>query len=100
MCIRDRIEQIGVTDLSIDRKNYEISQQEIASLGQQQDGIPDLVQEMVAQYQKPELQYYARVPLEDVQKLRIGVGGQARLFSGYRSLGSRALWWINQTFRL
>ena len=98
--IRGPIEQIGVTDLSIDRKNYEISQQEIASLGQQQDGIPDLVQEMVAQYQKPELQYYARVPLEDVQKLRIGVGGQARLFSGYRSLGSRALWWINQTFRL
>jgi len=97
--IRGPIEQIGVTELSIDRKNYEMSQQEIASLGQRNE-IPNLVQEMVAQYQKPELQYYARVPLEDVQKLRVGVGGQARLFSGYRSLGSRALWWINQTFRM
>ncbi len=97
--IRGPIEQIGVTDMSIDRENYEMSQQEIASLGQRNE-IPDLVQEMVAQYQKPELQYYARVPLENVQKLRIGVGGQARLFSGYRSLGSRALWWINQTFRM
>ena len=76
-----------------------MSQQEIASPGQKNE-IPDLVQEMVAQYEKPDLQYYARVPLKDVQKLRIGVGGQARLFSGYRSLGSRALWWINQTFRL
>jgi len=98
--IRGPIEQIGVMELSIDRKNYELSQQEIASLGQQTDAIPNLVLEMVAQYEKADLQYYARVPLEDVKKLRIGVGGQARLFSGYRSLGSRALWWINQTFRL
>jgi len=74
--IRGPIEQIGVTELSIDRKNYEMSQQEIASLGQRNE-IPNLVQEMVAQYQKPELQYYARVPLEGVQKLRVGVGGQA-----------------------
>ena len=93
------IEQTGNTDLTIDRDSYEMSQQEIAALGQQ-GGIPDLVLEMVAQYQKAELHYYARVPLEDDQKLRIGVGGQARLFAGYRSLGARLLWWVNQTFRM
>ena len=93
------IAQTGITDMTIDRDSYELSQQEIAALGQRGE-IPDLVLEMVAQYQKPELQYYARVPIEDDQKLRIGVGGQARLFAGYRSLGARLLWWVNQTFRM
>jgi len=97
--IEAEIEEVGVTDLSINRDSYEMSQQEIAQLGQQNE-IPDLVLEMVAQYQKPELQYYARVPLPTDQKLRIGIGGQARLFTGYRSLGARLLWWVNQTFRL
>ena len=97
--IHGSIEQIGVTDLSIDRDSYELSQKKIAALGQQDD-VPDLVLEMVAQYQKPDLQYYARIPLENPGKLRIGVGGQARLYTSYRSLGARMLWWINQTFRL
>ena len=97
--IEAEIEEVGVTDLSINRDSYEMSQQQIAQLGQQNE-IPDLVLEMVAQYQKPELQYYARVPLPSDQKLRIGIGGQARLFTGYRSLGARLLWWVNQTFRL
>ena len=97
--IEAEIEEVGVTDLSINRDSYEMTPQQIAQLGQQNE-IPDLVLEMVAQYQKPELQYYARVPLPSDQKLRIGIGGQARLFTGYRSLGARLLWWVNQTFRL
>lgn len=97
--IEAEIEEVGVTDLSINRDSYEMSQQEIAQLGQKNE-IPDLVLEMVAQYQKPELQYYARVPLQSDKKMRIGIGGQARLFTGYRSLGARLLWWVNQTFRL
>ena len=97
--IEAEIEEVGVTDMSINRDSYEMSQQQIAQLGQQNE-IPDLVLEMVAQYQKPELQYYARVPFPADQKLRIGIGGQARLFAGYRSLGARLLWWVNQTFRL
>ena len=97
--IESEVEEVGVTDISINRDSYEMTPEEIAKLGQQNE-IPDLVLEMVAQYQKPELQYYARVPLPSDQKLRIGIGGQAHLFTGYRSLGSRLLWWVNQTFRL
>ena len=78
--IEAEIEEVGVTDLSINRDSYEMSQQQIAQLGQQNE-IPDLVLEMVAQYQKPELQYYARVPLQSDEKMRIGIGGQARLFT-------------------
>lgn len=97
--IRGPIAEVGIADVSINRDSYEMSQQQIAAMGQQED-IPDLVLEMLAQYQKPELQYYARVELDDAPQLRVGVSGQARLFSGYRSLGQRLLWWVNQNFRM
>ena len=91
------VESIGETEYSIDREDYEPTQK---SLENRDSRMPDPIVEMVAAYQQHELQYFARVPLEETAlPLKIGMGGQARLFTGYRSLGYRLWWWFNQNFR-
>ncbi len=91
------IESIGETEFSIDREDYEPNQQ---SMGNLESRPPDPIVEMVAAYQQRDFQYFARIPLSDTElPLRIGMGGQARVFTGYRSLGSRIRWWFNQNFR-
>ena len=92
---------IGVTDLSINRDNYELL------TGQQQDPrvrenrIPDLINELVPQYDLNRLHYYAEVPLEDSEeKLKIGLAGKVRIKCKPRSYGSRILRWLNQNFRM
>jgi putative peptide zinc metalloprotease protein len=94
------VEAIGETDLSIDREDYEapIPGQPRQSIPQNRP--PDLITELISTLQKQDLQYYARVPLPEGEvPLKIGLGGQARLYTGYRSLGARLWWWINQNFR-
>lgn len=92
-----KIESIGETEYSIARKEYEVSQRTRQDMGSRP---PDPLVEMVAPQQQQDLQYFARVPLgETNSQLRIGTGGQARLYTGYRSLGYRFWWWINQNFR-
>jgi hypothetical protein len=55
---------------------------------------------MVAALQQQDFQYFARVPLPETDiEMKIGLGGQARLFTGYLSIGERIWWWINQNFR-
>ena len=91
------VESIGETEFSIDREDYEPSQQ---SMGNMESRPPDPVVEMVAVYQQLDFQYFARVPIANTElPLKIGMGGQARLSTGYRSLGYRIWWWFNQNFR-
>ena len=97
--IESVVEATVETDLSIDRKDFDAPATGQADHNVSPTRPPDLIMEMVSALQKQELQYYARVPLPDSElPLKIGLGGQARLFTGYRSLGSRLLWWFNQNF--
>jgi putative peptide zinc metalloprotease protein len=90
------VEALGETDQSIDRQDYEVP--EIDPNASKR--LPDLVAEMVAAYKLDEIQFYARAPLQqNNETLKIGLSGEARLFTGYRSLGERLWWWINQNFR-
>ncbi|MFK7766817.1 MAG: hemolysin D [Mariniblastus sp.] len=91
------VEWKGDTEYSIDRQDYEPTQRSMQNMEKR---APDPIVELVAAYQRTDLQYYARVPLDETEMpLKIGMGGQARLFAGYRSLGYRFWWWINQNFR-
>ena len=92
---------VGVTDLSIYRDDYELI------TGQQKDPrvrghrIPDLINELVPQYDLNRLHYYAEVPLKDREHhFMIGLTGKVRVDCEARSYGSRILWWINQNFRM
>ena len=94
-----QIGEPGETDFSIVRQDLAINPE-----GMSQDhfrrGTPDPILEMVAAYQQADFQYYAKIPLDQTKMpLKIGLGGQARIFTGYRSLGYRLWWWINQNFR-
>ena len=92
-----KIDKVGQTDYSIDREDYEPSQEKLA---QGDSRAPDRLMEMVADYQKQDLQYFAEVPIDETNgPLRIGMSGQARIFTGYKSLGYRVWWWFNQNFR-
>ena len=92
-----KIDNVGQTDYSLDREDYEPSQQKLA---QGDSRAPDRLMEMVADYQKQDLQYFAEVPIDETNgPLRIGMSGQARIFTGYKSLGYRVWWWFNQNFR-
>jgi putative peptide zinc metalloprotease protein len=94
---QSKIETVRETDYSIDRKDYAKNPQ---GLPESEERPPDPVLEMVAGYEHNNFQYYARVPLDETQMpLKIGMGGQARIFTGYRSLGYRLWWFINQNFR-
>ena len=94
---RSKIDFIGETDFSIDREDYEPSQ---PGMENNESRPPDPIVEMVAAYQQSDFQYFARVPLTGTEMPpKIGMGGQARLFTGYRSLGYRVWWWFNQNFR-
>lgn len=100
--IETEVETIGVSDRSMDRRDYNIA----SDKAMQQSRLPDLVAEMVAAHQQTDIQYYARVPISlesseiEAHELKIGIGGQARLkATKNRSFGSRILWWLNQNFR-
>ncbi len=94
--IESEVESIGMSDRTIQRKNFDIN----SDFAQQRASLPDLVAEMVAQHQQSDLQYYAKVPINNSNgQMKIGIGGQARLASNYRSIGARLWWWINQNFR-
>ncbi len=93
--IESRIKSLGIADQSLLRKNK--NNFNPAELPQSR--LPDLVTEMVAAHQHGNIQYFARVPINaDGTPLKIGLGGQARIFTGYRSLGSRVWWWISHNF--
>ena len=99
--LESSVESLGVADQSIRReiKNDSSIMTTPQSMNMQ-DGLPDLVTEMVAAVNHSEIQYFARVPVDPGQSaLKIGLGGQARLYSGYRSLGARLWRWFNQNFR-
>jgi putative peptide zinc metalloprotease protein len=98
--ITTKIEAINETELAIDRKNFDTPTPGQQSRSVPQNRAPDLMVELVSALQKQEFRYYARVTLpESNVPLKIGLGGQARLYTGYRSLGARLWWWINQNFR-
>jgi putative peptide zinc metalloprotease protein len=99
--IESRVESIGVSDQSVRRENKNTySQLEITNPDALPSALPDLVTEMVAATKHADIQYFARVPVElESSRLKIGQGGQARLFTGYRSWGQRVWWWFNQNFR-
>ena len=95
--LESKIDKVGPTTYSISREDYEPSQQKIV---QGDVRAPDRLMEMVADYQKQDFQYFAEVPLDETNgPLRIGMTGQARIFTGYKSLGYRVWWWFNQNFR-
>jgi putative peptide zinc metalloprotease protein len=94
---RSKIESLGDTEISIVRQDYDVNQKSMSRL---ESRPPDPIVEMVAAYQQQDFQYFARVPLGKTElPLKIGLGGEARVFIGYRSLGNRLRWWFNQNFR-
>ncbi len=98
--IESKVESIGETDSAIDREDFEKPEPGRPSGPISQARPPDLMTEMVGAIDQKDLQYFAKVPLpKSDQPLKIGLGGQARVFTGYRSLGARLWWWINQNFR-
>ena len=95
--LESKIGKVNPTDYSISREDFEPNQQQIA---QGDSRAPDRMTEMLADYQKQDFQYFTEVPLDETNgPLRIGMSGQARIFTGYVSLGYRAWWWFNQNFR-
>ena len=95
--LESKIGKFSPTDYSISREDFEPSQQKIA---QGDSRAPDRMTEMLADYQKQDFQYFTEVPLDETNgPLRIGMSGQARIFTGYVSLGYRVWWWFNQNFR-
>lgn len=95
--LQGTVESIGTAEFSIKRQNYEPNQQDLMP---EVDRTPDRLTEMLAAFQQKDFQYYARVKIaEDAEGLRVGMGGQARIFVEYRSLGFRLWWWFNQNFR-
>ena len=95
--LESKIGKVSPTDYSISREDFEPSQQKIA---QGDSRAPDRMTEMLADYQKQDFQYFTEVPLDETNgPLRIGMSGQARIFTGYVSLGYRVWWWFNQNFR-
>ena len=98
--IESEIESLGVADQSIRRDTKNDSSIMTAEAAQQGNRLPDLVTEMVAANFHADIQYFARVPFDPgTSKLKIGLGGQARLYAGNSSLGSRLWRWFNQNFR-
>lgn len=92
---------VGVTDLSINRTKYELLQAQQQDPRVRENRIPDLISELVPQYDLNRLHYYAEIPLEDADRtLKIGLNGKVRIKCPNRSYGKRILWWINQNFRM
>ncbi|MEM9412302.1 MAG: biotin/lipoyl-binding protein, partial [Planctomycetota bacterium] len=99
--VYSEVESLGVADQSIRRETKNnASLMTNSAPGQKSDALPDLITEMVEANFQSELQYFARVPYDPGDKnLKIGLGGQARIYTGNRSLGNRIWRWFNQNFR-
>jgi len=101
--IESEIAAIGESDRSIDRQQFTSNspiQSQQATPNRNLSRPPDLLTEMVPALKQEGLQYFALVPVvTDEVQLKIGLGGQARLYTGSRSLAARLWWWINQNFR-
>ena len=98
--VESKIESLGVADQSIRRDKKNTASIMTNQGPQKTDGLPDLVTEMVAANAHSDIQYFARVPFDPgPSTLKIGLGGQARLYAGNSSLGSRLWRWFNQNFR-
>ncbi len=96
-----KVGDVGVTDLSINRDDYELLAAQQQDPRVRENRIPDLVSELVPQYDLNRLHYYAEIPLTDTDRsLKIGLSGKVRVRCPNRSFGSRILWWINQNFRM
>lgn len=92
-----KIGHVGPSEFSLDREDFEPDQQ---AMMQEGDRPPDRIKEMLVAYQQRDFQYFARVPIEGSERpLRVGTGGQARVFVANLSLGYRLMWWFNQNFR-
>ena len=101
--IEAQVQSIDIADRSINREQYEsaLPGSEGQRPNSRQVQLPDLVSEMVTQYDLGNVQFYATVPINSHDpELKIGLGGQARIDAGYRSLGQRIWFWVNQNFRM
>lgn len=99
--IESEVESIGIADQSINREEKNTYLPD-PNAGRADPGaqLPDLVTEMVSAANHNNIQYFARVPFDPGDlPMKIGMGGQARLFISNRSLASRLWWWFNQNFR-
>ena len=95
------VTDVGVTDLSINREDYELLAAQQKDPRVRDSRLPDLISELVPQYDLTRLHYYAEVPLQDSDRtLKIGLSGKVRVECPNRSYGARILWWINQNFRM
>lgn len=99
--VEAEITETGVTDLSINRDDYELGAQQQQNPQVRENRIPDLISELVPQYDLNNLHYYATIPLQDPDRdLKIGLSGKVRVHCDPQSLGFRLYWWINQNFRM
>ena len=94
-------QDVGITDLSINRSEYELLAAQQQDPRVRENRIPDLISELVPQYDLNRLHYYAEISLKDSDRtLKIGSNGKVRIQCAKRSYGARILWWINQNFRM
>ena len=93
--IEAEIEAIAVSDRSLEKEDrFEPVEQLM-----QRIELPDLVSEMVAQQSQEDIQYFARVAIENSEvPFKIGYGGQCRVKTRKRSLGERLLFWLSENF--
>lgn len=95
------VTDVGVTDLSLNREDYELLAAQQKDPRVRDNRLPDLISELVPQYDLTRLHYYAEVPLQDEDRtLKIGLSGKVRVSCPNWSYGARLLWWINQNFRM
>ena len=93
--IEAEIEAIGVSDRSLEKDDrFEPVEQLI-----QRIELPDLVSELVSQQGQGDIQYFARVPIENGKiPFKIGYGGQCRMDTRKRSIGERIMFWLSENF--
>lgn len=94
--LESTISGTGVSDRLAGRDTRD----ESADQMQQRSRVPDLLAELVPASNQESIQYFALAQLPEPEGMRysIGLEGQGRIKTGYRSLWQRIRWWFNQNF--
>ena len=94
--IESSVAVIGVSDQLSGRDERNESAEGI----QMRSRLPDLVGEFVSPANQNSIQYFVltEIPADESGNFKIGMDGQCRIQTGYRSLWLRLRWWFNQNF--
>lgn len=94
--IRSTLTGIGASDQILGRND----RNETADQAQSRVRLPDPVLELIPQSMLEQVRYFGLAELQPPEGTtwQIGLDGQCRIKTGYRSLWQRARWWFNQNF--